>query len=159
MDAVLVVALPEWFAYALGAAWPDKQRDLTRVIEEWAMFPRPVDAAIEDAEFLLRDADWIPAAKTSVSASVLRLVRQATDDPRLVRAIEGSQSCHGLAEPRPNNPVKGLRPRAMPIVLGLAAISGINQAIGTATPPAAFTTLGKALRERRALLASSPPIS
>jgi hypothetical protein len=159
MDVVLIVALPEWLAHALAAAWPEKQPDLTRVIEEWSMFPRPIDAAIEDAEFLLKDADWIPAARTTVSASVLRLIRQATDDPRLVRAIEGSRSCHWLAEPRPDNPVKGLRPRAVPIVLGLAAVSGITQSIGTATPRAVVNTFGRAISERRALLASPPPVS
>jgi hypothetical protein len=120
MDATMRVALPAWVGAGRQKTWATAL-DVTALIEEWALvLLDPVDALGRVAPAALKLPGWDLSGKATVTPAVMRLVRDAAQDPDIERAVaqavgKGKMTLQGGC-----------------LLLGLAAVTALDANIGRA---------------------------
>ena len=121
MEATVRVALPGWVGAGRQRTWATAL-DVTPLVEEWALvLLDPVGALARVAPAALRQPGWDLTGKATVSATVMRLVRDAAGDADVARTIEaavgtGKMTLQGAC-----------------LLLGLAATTALDANVGKAS--------------------------
>lgn len=99
-------------------------QDLTMIVAEWeGCLLDPVGSLVERIPMLASVAEWKPRGRATLSASMIKHLRAAAADELLIKAVTGVM---------PEAAKDGrLRPKATPLLLGLAVCSSLNADIGT----------------------------
>lgn len=120
MDATMRVALPEWVRAGRQKSW-STALDVTPLVEEWALvLLDPVDALGRVAPAALKLPGWDLSGKATVTPAVMRLIRDAAQDPDIERAVaqafgKGKMTLQGGC-----------------LLLGLAAMTALDANVGRA---------------------------
>jgi hypothetical protein len=154
MDATIRVALPAWVGAGRQKTWATAL-DVTALIEEWALvLLDPVDALGRVAPAALKLPDWDLSGKATVTPAVMRLVRDAAQDPDIERTVaeavgRGKMTLQGGC-----------------LLLGLAAVTALDANVGRAAAltlaelkkreTAKVSTAAKRERQRSATAAVRP---
>jgi hypothetical protein len=123
MEVTLRVALPETFLVE-PTGW-NHALDLTELVDEWALgLLDPVDAMRRSVARMLKQGKWELCAKATVSATTMRLIREAAADPDVIAAVKSSFKSF----------VKNgaLTPQGVCLLLGLAVAVALEANVGRA---------------------------
>lgn len=125
MEAVVRVALPKWLASlrpltAKPESWKQAP-DVTPLVEEWALiFLDPVEALRANVSAALAQPGWTLAARATLTPATARLMRDAARTDEVGEALRAAGG--GVA--------------AMPLLVGLVAVTAVEANLGKAAADA-----------------------
>jgi hypothetical protein len=120
MEATMRVALPGWLGAGRQKTWATAL-DVTALVDEWALvLLDPLDALGRVTPAALKLPGWDLSGKATVTPAVMRLIRDAAQDPDIERAVtqafgKGKMTLQGGC-----------------LLLGLAVVTALDANVGRA---------------------------